>query len=83
MPLEAYERNGVLHFVSRGYCFELGSRSTGKTLKIWLPSWVSPGTTHVEHEDEDNGWFRFTMTVTHPLFGEVFHQTGRFRAAGG
>jgi hypothetical protein len=21
------------------------------------------------------------MTVTHPLFGEVFYQTGRFRAA--
>jgi hypothetical protein len=22
------------------------------------------------------------MTVTHPLFGEMFYQTGRFRAAG-
>ena len=50
-------------------------------LKIPLPIWLSPGTTHVEHADESNGWFRFTMTVTHPLFGEVFYQTGRFRAA--
>jgi hypothetical protein len=25
---------------------------------------------------------RFTMTVTHPFFGEMFYQTGRFRAAG-
>jgi hypothetical protein len=50
-------------------------------LKIPLPAWLSPGTTHVEHADESNGWFRFTMTVTHPLFGEVFYQTGRFRAA--
>jgi hypothetical protein len=40
------------------------------------------GTTHMEHRDEGNGWFRFTMTVTHPLLGEVFFQTGRFRAAG-
>jgi hypothetical protein len=23
------------------------------------------------------------MTVMHPLLGELFHQTGRFRAAGG
>ena len=51
-------------------------------IKIPLPSWLSPGTTHVEHADESQGWFRFTMTVTHPLFGEVFYQTGRFRAAG-
>jgi hypothetical protein len=29
-----------------------------------------------------DGWFRFTMTVTHPFFGEMFYQTGRFRAAG-
>ena len=50
-------------------------------LRIPLPIWLSPGTTHVEHADESNGWFRFTMTVTHPLFGEVFYQTGRFRAA--
>jgi hypothetical protein len=39
-------------------------------------------TTHVEHVDEADGWFRFTMTVTHPFFGEMFYQTGRFRAAG-
>jgi hypothetical protein len=36
------------------------------------------------HLDEAlGGWFRFTMTVTHPVFGELFYQTGRFRAAGG
>jgi Domain of unknown function (DUF4166) len=76
MPLDVYERQGVLHFVSKGYYFDL-------TLKIHLPWWLSPGTTHVEHIDEADGWFRFTMTVTHPIFGEVFYQTGRFRAAGG
>jgi hypothetical protein len=95
MPLSVYQRRGVLHFVSKGYYFEFkipwssGRLAIGPghtdaraaRLKIPLPAWLSPGTTHVEHADESNGWFRFTMTVTHPLFGEVFYQTGRFRAA--
>jgi hypothetical protein len=87
MPLSVYQRRGVLHFVSKGYYFEFrspwssGRLAFGPSLKIPLPIWLSPGTTHVEHADESNGWFRFTMTVTHPIFGEVFYQTGRFRAA--
>jgi hypothetical protein len=84
MPLTVCERGGVLHFISKGYYFELGARSPGGwRLRIPLPSWLSPGTTHVEHADEADGWFRFTMAVTHPLLGRVFYQTGRFRAAGG
>jgi len=81
MPLDVFERDGALHFVSRGYYFDLGSLPGGRRLRIALPAWLSPGTTHVEHHDEADGWFRFTMTVTHPRFGEMFHQTGRFRAA--
>ncbi len=82
MPLNVYEEGGALHFVSRGYYFELGRASgTDARRKLWLPRWLSPGTTHVEHHDEAEGWFRFTMTVSHPLFGELFYQTGRFRAA--
>lgn len=75
MPLDVYERGGVLHFVSRGYYFRLGA------CHLWLPHWLSPGTTQVEHEDEGAGWFRFTLTVRHPFFGELFYQTGRFCAA--
>jgi Domain of unknown function (DUF4166) len=82
MPLAVHERGGVLHFVSKGYYFEWGYEGLGR-LRIGLPLWLSPGTTHVEHADETDGWFRFTMTVTHPLLGEIFYQTGRFRAAGG
>jgi hypothetical protein len=78
MPLDVYEHRGALHFVSKGYYFDMGAG-----LKVQLPAWLSPGTTHVEHIDEAGGWFRFTMTVTHSVFGEVFYQTGRFRAAGG
>jgi len=82
MPLDVYERAGALHFVSRGYYFDCGT-SGGRHLRLPLPTWLSPGTTHVEHQDEADGWFRFTMTVSHPFFGELFYQTGRFRAAEG
>jgi hypothetical protein len=82
MPLKVFEQGGVLHFVSRGYYFDLGKRADGTRVKVRLPRLLSPGKTHVEHRDEADGWFRFTMTVTHPLFGEMFYQTGRFRAAG-
>lgn len=75
MPLDTYVEGAVLHFVSLGYYFDLGFG-----LKVWLPRLLSPGVTHVEHIDLDHGWFRFTMTVTHPLFGELFFQTGRFCA---
>ena len=76
MPLDTFEDGGVLHFVSRGYYFDLGFG-----LRLWLPNLISPGVTHVEHIDLGHGWFRFTMTVTHPVLGEVFFQTGRFCAA--
>jgi len=82
MPLHVCERNGALHFVSRGYYLDLGRAPSGRRMKLPLPRWLSPGVTHVEHVDESGGWFRFTMTVTHPFFGELFYQTGRFRAAG-
>jgi len=76
MPLDTFEDGGALHFVSRGYYFDLGLG-----FRLWLPALISPGVTHVEHIDLGHGWFRFTMTVTHPLLGVVFFQTGRFCAA--
>ena len=79
MPLDTFEEGGVLHFVSRGYYFDL--RVGGLGWRVWLPALLSPGVTHVEHIDLGHGWFRFTMTVMHPLFGEVFFQTGRFSAS--
>jgi hypothetical protein len=75
MPLHVYEAGRVLHFVSRGYYFDLGFG-----LRLPLPALFAPGITHVEHIDLGHGWFRFTMTVTHPQFGELFFQTGRFCA---
>jgi Domain of unknown function (DUF4166) len=81
MPLRVYEQGGALHFVSHGYYFDLGTLESGRRIRIPLPAWLSPGTTHVEHHDQADGWFRFTMTVTHPVFGELFYQTGLFHAA--
>jgi hypothetical protein len=75
MPLAVFEEGRVLHFVSRGYYFDLGFGC-----RLRLPHVFSPGVTHVEHIDLDHGWFRFTMTLTHPWFGELFFQTGRFCA---
>jgi hypothetical protein len=73
MALDVYAREGVLHFVSTGYYFELGS------LRIRLPEWLPPGVTHVEHIDLGDGTFRFTMSVRHRWLGQVFWQSGRFR----
>jgi hypothetical protein len=83
MSLDVYEQSGILHFVSRAYFFEVPIPGTRFRVPLKLPMWFSPGTTHVEHADETEGWFRFTMTVTHPFFGEMFYQTGRFHAKGG
>ena len=44
-----YPREGVLHFVSNAYYFEFGR------MRIRLPAWLPPGTTHVEHIDLGNG----------------------------
>jgi hypothetical protein len=82
MPLEVYERGGVLHFQSSGYHFEF-FRHKGGAVRLALPHWLSPGTTHVEHRDLGDGWFQFTLRVQHPRWGELFFQSGRFHAAGG
>jgi hypothetical protein len=88
MQLDAKERDGALHFISRRYYFDLPlawktrQAHAAPVLRLVLPRWLSPGTVHVVHTDEALGWFRFTMTVTHPVLGRLFHQTGRFRALG-
>jgi hypothetical protein len=76
MGLDVYARDGALHFVSNAYYFELGQ------LRITVPAWLPPGTTHVEHIDLGGGKFRFTMHVRHRWLGEVFYQTGCFSDPG-
>lgn len=73
MALDVYARDGILHFVSTGYYFELGG------LRIRFPEWLPPGVTHVQHIDLGDGTFEFTMSVRHRWLGQVFWQSGRFR----
>ena len=72
MTLDIYERDGALHFKSRGYFWQLGR------WRIPLPALLSPGATHVVHSDVGGGWFRFAMRIVHPLLGETFFQDGVF-----
>jgi hypothetical protein len=74
--------NNITSAVDRIAVADVSTVPEGERIKVRLPALLSPGTTHVEHFGEADGWFRFTMTVTHPVFGEMFYQTGRFRAAG-
>lgn len=75
MRLRLFERDGAIHFASTGYCFELGR------WRLPIPSLLTPGAAHVIHSDEGNGWFRFTMTFRHRLFGETYFQQGLFHQA--
>jgi len=72
MRLRLFERDGAIHFASTGYCLELGR------WRLPIPSLLTPGAAHVVHSDEGNGWFRFTMSFRHRLFGETYFQQGLF-----
>lgn len=72
MKLKVSARNGSLHFESyRYFCTFLG-------YKVPLPHWLSPGKTHVIHEDLGQGNFRFTISMIHRQLGETFFQSGVF-----
>jgi len=43
-----------------------------------VPAWLTPGVCRVTHTDLGQGFFRFTLSMVHPLWGETFHQTGVF-----
>lgn len=72
MVLDIREVAGELHFITDRYFFEW------RSLRICLPRFASPGRLTVIHADEEDGWFRFTMTLKHCLFGVLLHQDGLF-----
>jgi len=74
--LNVHEERGVLHFVSRGYYFDLGS-GRARADQDPLPTCYRR---HYARRDIDeaDGWFRFTMTVTHPFFAK-FLSDRRFK----
>lgn len=72
MFLNVYAEQGELHFKSTRYFWKFFNC-------YWpLPHWLSPGETHVIHQDLGAGDFRFTITMNHFLLGQTFYQTGVF-----
>ncbi len=72
MFLNVTAENGALHFRSSRYFCKI----FGYCLPI--PHLLSPGTTHVIHEDLGNSQFRFSITMKHSLLGKTFYQSGIF-----
>jgi len=72
MALDVFEENGSLVFQSRRFSLALGR------LHLPVPALLTPGVCRVVHTDLGHGFFRFTLSMVHPLWGETFHQSGVF-----
>jgi uncharacterized protein DUF4166 len=72
MALAVFEDGGSLVFESRRYELVLGR------MRWCVPAWLSPGVCRVTHTDLGAGGFRFTLEMTHALWGRTFHQSGVF-----
>lgn len=72
MALRASAANGSLVFESDGYYLAIGSR------RLPLPPWLAPGRLRVRHTELAAPCFRFTMELTHPLFGLLVRQEAVF-----
>jgi hypothetical protein len=72
MELDVFEERGALVFQSRRYLFRAGP------LCFPIPSLLTPGVCRVEHHELGGGCFRFTLKMTHPMWGVTFIQNGVF-----
>lgn len=61
-----------LTFTSHSYFIRLAGR------RVPIPRLLSPGKMTVTHRQTGQRRFRFTLELTHPLFGELVFQTGIF-----
>ncbi|HEY4644889.1 MAG TPA: DUF4166 domain-containing protein [Steroidobacteraceae bacterium] len=73
MALTVHVEHRALVFRSAWYFL----RVLGLTLRV--PSMLSPGRLEVVHREERDGCFSFTLTIHHPLFGEVVRQAAFFK----
>jgi len=62
-----------LSFVSDHYFIEIGN------LHIRLPRWMMQLRTEVQHIDQGDGWFDFSLSVSHKWLGELIYQRVRFQ----
>jgi hypothetical protein len=74
MELEVFEEDGTLVFQSRRYFLHLGG-----WWRLPVPALLGPGTCRVVHTDLGQGFFRFTLSMTHRWWGLTFHHSGVFR----
>ena len=73
MALTVHVEAGALVFRSAHYFLQLGGR------RLRLPAWVTPGALCVRHAEQGNGWFLFTLDVTHPVLGCLISQSATFQ----
>jgi hypothetical protein len=82
--LEEYVGFGVsmcltLETVAEGLVFTSASyRLKWGHLQFRLPRWAMPGMLVVKHLEIAPAHFRFEMTLTHPVFGELVHQAADY-----
>jgi Domain of unknown function (DUF4166) len=76
MALTVHAVDAALVFRSSGYFIQLLGR------RMPLPRWLTPGALTVTHGELPDGWFSFTLELTHPRFGTLIRQAAVFREAG-
>jgi hypothetical protein len=75
MPLGVSFEKRALVFRSVDCIWRLGS------WRLRFPDWMTPGRIDVIHLGERHGQFSFSLSVVHPLFGDIIYQIGFFRDA--
>jgi Domain of unknown function (DUF4166) len=76
MQLAITVEDRALVFSSTRYQWSVFGRA------ITLPRWLSPGHARIEHRDLDGSRFRFSLTLTHPWFGQLVEQVADYVDAG-
>ena len=75
MSLVVSVEHRALVFRSSGYRWRWGR------LAVRIPALLTPGEIVVQHREERQGQFSFTLRVVHPWFGQILHQVAFFRDA--
>jgi hypothetical protein len=73
MPLRITVEDGALVFRNDGYFVQI------LRCRISLPGWAALGRLSVTHAVMDDGRFRFTLEIIHPLLGLLVRQTAAFQ----
>jgi hypothetical protein len=72
MYLLPFEKDGNLHFLSKGYFWDIG------LCCIPLPDILSPGLVRLSHINVDPDHFSISIKIDHSVLGKMFYQSGLF-----